>query len=84
MHCLDVAQMTYILLKTGPDCLYNQLALSPLEYVAVILAALSHDFAHDGFNNGYHTTIKSDRFRVHGNIAVQEKYHFTESCKVLE
>lgn len=21
MHCVDVAQMTYILLKTGPDCL---------------------------------------------------------------
>ena len=25
MHCLDVAQMNYILLKTGPDCLAIQL-----------------------------------------------------------
>lgn len=76
--------MTYILLKTGPDCLSVQLALSPLDHIAVISAALSHDYAHDGFNNGYHTTTQSERFRIHGNIAVQEKYHFMESCKALE
>ena len=57
MHCLDVAQMTYLLLKTGPDCLSVQLKLDPLEYIAVIMAALCHDFGHDGFNNGYHTTV---------------------------
>ena len=54
MHCLDVAQMSHILLKTGPDCIVMQLKLSHLEQFATIIACLCHDYAHDGFNNAYH------------------------------
>ena len=31
MHCLDVAQMTYIVLKTGPDAMAVQLEMNALE-----------------------------------------------------
>ena len=31
MHCLDVAQMTYIVLKTGPDAMAIQLEMNALE-----------------------------------------------------
>ena len=59
MHCLDVAQMTYILMRTDSDCFADQLDLSHLEQFSVTLAALCHDFGHDGFNNGYHVAAQS-------------------------
>ena len=84
MHNLDVAQMTHILLNTGTDCISVQLRLSPLEQFAAIIASVCHDFAHDGFNNGYHVNTQSPRFQEHGSIGVQEKFHFAESFKVVE
>ena len=83
MHCLDVAQMTYILMKTGPDSMAIQLKLSALEQFAIIMAAACHDFNHDGYNNGYHTAAETDRFRTFGSPATQEKFHFAESFKVI-
>lgn len=62
--------MTYILLKTGPDCLAVQLGITPLEHLAVIIGAVCHDYAHDGFNNGYHVAMKTQRFLDHGKDGV--------------
>ena len=84
MHCLDVAQMSHILLKTGPDCIVMQLKLSHLEQFATIIACLCHDYAHDGFNNAYHVNGQTERFITHGKDGVQEKFHFAESFKVIE
>ena len=84
LHNLDVAQMTYILLKTGPDSLAIQLRLPTLEIVAIIVAALCHDYGHDGLNNGYHIAAQSARFLAHGSDGVQEKFHFAESFKCIE
>mmetsp|Transcript_27202 Transcript_27202/g.36346 ORF Transcript_27202/g.36346 Transcript_27202/m.36346 type:complete len:83 (-) Transcript_27202:654-902(-) len=72
MHCLDVAQMTYILLQTGDDCLSKQLKLSALEQAAAIIGAACHDYGHDGYNNGYHVKVQSERFALHGETGVQE------------
>ena len=84
MHGLDVAQMTYILLETGSDCLYQQLELGPIDRMALIIAAVCHDFRHDGFNNGYHVATHSARFETHGSEGVQEKFHFADSYKIVE
>ena len=75
--------MTYILLKTGPDCLALQLEITPLEHVAVIMGAVCHDYAHDGFNNAYHVNNATQRFLDHGKVGVQEKFHFAEAFKVV-
>lgn len=84
MHCLDVAQMTYILLQTGADSFTIQLSLKPVEQLAAIIAAACHDYGHDGYNNGWHSKIQSDRFIAYGETGVQEQYHFAESWKVIE
>ena len=84
MHSLDVAQMTYILLKTGPDAMADLLELTPIEQFAILIAGVSHDYGHDGYNNGYHVAMQTERFTEHGGDAVQERYHFAESYKVLE
>ena len=70
MHSLDVAHMAYVLLKTGPDCLALQLQLTQLEQFTAIIAAVCHDFAHDGFNNGYHVAQQTARFTEHGKDGV--------------
>lgn len=62
MHGLDVSQMTYIILKSGPDSLASVLKLTPIEQFATIIAGVCHDFGHDGFNNGYHVARQTDRF----------------------
>ena len=49
-----------------------------------MIAGVSHDFCHDGFNNGYHVARQTARFLEHGSDGVQEKYHFAESFKVIE
>ena len=85
MHCLDVAQMTFIVLCSEDlDAIGIRLKLRPLEYLSVLIAALCHDYAHDGFNNGYHVKTESSRFHLHGADAVQEKYHFAEAFKIIE
>ena len=54
MHNLDVGQMTYIILKTGPDNMATILELTPIEQFAILIGGVTHDYGHDGFNNGYH------------------------------
>ena len=83
LHGFDVAQMMYYLLY-GDEGLIKVLQLSQVDVLATLFAAYCHDYKHDGFNNGYHAAIKSERFREHGADALQEKYHFAESWKVVE
>ena len=49
-----------------------------------MIAGVTHDFAHDGFNNGYHVALQTHRFNTHGGEGVQERYHFAEGFRVLE
>lgn len=65
IHGFDVAQMAYIILN-GSDGFRVLLKLQPLDELAVLIAAYCHDYKHDGFNNGYHEIINSERFKDHG------------------
>ena len=59
LHGLDVAQMMFMMVKTG-----NMREICSLGYwdlVAAITAAACHDFAHDGFNNPYHVNFMTER-----------------------
>ena len=84
LHNLDVAQMAYLLMQNGPDCFAIQLRLTHLEQFAIVIAALCHDYAHDGFMNSYHVAQETQRFLEHGESGCQEKYHFAESFKCIE
>ena len=76
--------MAYLLMQNGPDCFAIQLRLSHLEQFAIIMAALCHDYAHDGFMNSYHVAQETQRFLENGESGCQEKYHFAESFKCIE
>ena len=55
-----------------------------MEEFTAIIAGVCHDYAHDGFNNGWHVNKQTERFIAHGSAGVQEKHHFAESFKLIE
>lgn len=58
--------------------------LSHLDVTCALIAAICHDYKHDGYNNQYHAQIKSERVKLYGEVGVQEQFHFAESWKVVE
>ena len=56
--------MTNVLLYEGKLSLLMK--TDALDEFATLIAAASHDYKHDGYNNGYHSRVKSDRFEAHG------------------
>jgi hypothetical protein len=82
LHAFDVFQMAFVLLS-GTSGVASRAKLSSLDCLAALVGAACHDFKHDGFNNIWHKTNNTDRFKEHGAEGTQEKFHFAESWKVL-
>ena len=59
LHGADVAQIMFSFIKNGNLAQMAQLKYESL--VVAIIAGACHDYAHDGFNNGYHVNFVSDR-----------------------
>lgn len=51
IHAADVLQTTYLIMEKGS--FYYKLSLNELDYLAVLLAAMCHDFKHPGIGNSY-------------------------------
>ena len=52
------------------------------DLVAMIIAGVCHDFAHDGYNNAYHVNANTMR-SIRYTDSVQENYHAAESFQLL-
>lgn len=59
LHGSDVAQMVYIMLTKGK--LIENMELGHMDVMSLLVAAVCHDFAHDGFNNAYHVNANTNR-----------------------
>eukprot|EP00351_Strombidinopsis_sp_SopsisLIS2011_P006317 CAMPEP_0116877028 /NCGR_PEP_ID=MMETSP0463-20121206/8865_1 /TAXON_ID=181622 /ORGANISM="Strombidinopsis sp, Strain SopsisLIS2011" /LENGTH=137 /DNA_ID=CAMNT_0004524013 /DNA_START=892 /DNA_END=1305 /DNA_ORIENTATION=+ len=57
--------------------------LNRLDLVSVLIAAISHDYGHDGLNNAYHVNAISDRAIRYSDQSVQENWHAAESFSIL-
>jgi hypothetical protein len=51
--------MCYLFLTTGG--LVSKAELNPLDILSIIISSVTHDYGHDGFNNGYHVNAVTDR-----------------------
>ena len=69
IHGFDVAQMTYLCLYS-PNGVNKKLNLNPIDIFATLFGALCHDYEHDGFNNQFHVSARTIRFKCHGENAV--------------
>ena len=60
--------MAHIFLVQGR--LTTLIELEHIDVLAFLIAAVCHDFAHDGFTNGYHVNAISDRAVRYNDISV--------------
>lgn len=81
LHGADVAQFMFILYK---ECNLDVVAsLSYFDSVCTLIAAVCHDYGHDGFTNTYHVNKMSSRALRYHDEAVQENYHAAESISIM-
>jgi hypothetical protein len=69
-----------LILNSGLKALAN---LDDYDSLSVLVAALCHDFKHDGFNNSYHINASTSRAIAFNDQSVQENFHISETFKVL-
>lgn len=81
MHALDVLQMSYLFLTQGGVQQWAQ--LNEIDTLSVVMAAICHDYGHDGFTNAYHVNLVSDRAIRYSDQSVQENFHAAESFAIL-
>ncbi|KAJ3013162.1 hypothetical protein HKX48_005906 [Thoreauomyces humboldtii] len=77
LHAMDVTYMVYWALVDL--ALAEELAFSTIDYVALIIAALTHDVLHPGVNNLFHVNAKTDLAKHYQNKSVLER----QSCDHL-
>ena len=81
MHGMDVMQMSYLFLTKGDVINFAQ--LNQLDILSMFIAAISHDFGHDGFTNAFHVNVITERAIRYSDVSVQENYHAAESFAIL-
>ena len=70
-HAWDVTQACYHFLTIGKAAEL----LTPLEILAVLLGAISHDLEHPGLNNLFQVNIESELALTYNDISVLENHH---------
>mmetsp|Transcript_18794 Transcript_18794/g.44008 ORF Transcript_18794/g.44008 Transcript_18794/m.44008 type:complete len:725 (+) Transcript_18794:26-2200(+) len=77
-HAADVLQTTHCFIKSGLEAI-----LSPLEILALLLAAACHDVDHNGVNNGFHIKSSSAIAIAHNDRSVLENHHCCTAWHLL-
>ena len=80
-HCVDVCQTCFVMIERRGLTLGA--LLSPLEGLALLLAALSHDLDHPGTNNGYHVATQSPLALRYNDQSVLENHHCATAWLLL-
>jgi high affinity cGMP-specific 3',5'-cyclic phosphodiesterase 9 len=58
--------------------------MTQIDYLAFILAALAHDYKHDGKNNSYHLNAQTYLAVRYNDSAILESFHIAQLYKLLE
>ncbi|KAJ3185313.1 hypothetical protein HDU85_001363 [Gaertneriomyces sp. JEL0708] len=72
LHAVDVAYIVYWCL--ADLALAERLGFTPIEFVALILAALTHDILHPGVNNLFHVNARTELARLYRGQSVLEMH----------
>ncbi|GLC43173.1 hypothetical protein PLESTB_000855000 [Pleodorina starrii] len=78
-HVCHVLQATY-LLSTLTRAVN---ILSPLERLALLVAALCHDLDHDGHSNSFHVNSGSELARIYNDQSVMENHHCAMTFAIM-
>eukprot|EP00347_Sterkiella_histriomuscorum_P001167 403373070 len=80
-HAGDVLQGLHYFLYTGR--IAELLKLSPLEHIGAIVAAISHDVDHPGFNNQFLVSTKDEIAILYNDQSVLENHHVAQTFLLL-
>jgi len=80
-HAADVLQGLNYFLKAGRFQVL--LRLTPVEHVASIVAAISHDLDHPGFNNQFLVNMKDEIALLYNDQSVLENHHVAQTFLLL-
>mmetsp|Transcript_4777 Transcript_4777/g.7282 ORF Transcript_4777/g.7282 Transcript_4777/m.7282 type:complete len:1113 (-) Transcript_4777:330-3668(-) len=78
-HAVDVTQTVYCLMKK----MGLASALTPIERLAMLTAALCHDVQHPGLNNAYHVAAHAPLAVLYNDQSVLENFHAAVTFAVL-
>ena len=80
-HALSVMHVCFLALHRSYAC---AALLQPVEQLAVLLAALSHDVDHPGVNNGHEAATLSDLALRYNDQSVLEHHHAATMFQLLQ
>jgi len=81
LHATDVMQTVYVMMEKGS--VYYKCSLMEIDYVAILVAAMCHDFKHPGIGNSYLISSKHSIAMSFNDYSPLENYHLAESFKIL-
>ena len=79
-HATDVLQMTHWMLLRNPAL---SAAMSQLEKMALLFAAIAHDYKHPGVNNQFLVNTDSDLALIYNDVSVLEMSHASGAFSIL-
>eukprot|EP00727_Mastigamoeba_balamuthi_P012202 m51a1_g7604 putative 3 5 -cyclic nucleotide phosphodiesterase family protein (807) ;mRNA; f:245111-248049 len=77
VHAADVAQAMHAMMS---NCVFD---FTPLEKFAGIIAAICHDYGHQGVNNNFLQATLDPLFVQYNGVSVLESMHASESMRLL-
>lgn len=78
-HAFDVMNVCYLLIT---KCRADEY-LESFNILSIVIAALSHDLEHDGFNNAFHLNTSSEMAVIYNDISIIEKYSAAYLFRIL-
>jgi hypothetical protein len=81
LHATDVLFATHLILKES--ALVAQQGLSGHEVLALLIAAVCHDFRHPGVSNAHLVAANDPLALVYNDRSVLENYHASETFKLM-
>ena len=81
IHAGDVMQTSFVVFIQGN--LQEKMKLGELDFFAMLVAALCHDYKHPGTNNLFQINTRSKFAMRYNDISVLENYHLAQSFKVI-
>ena len=81
IHAGDVMQTSFVVFTQGN--LQEKMKLGELDFFAMLVAALCHDYKHPGTNNLFQINTRSKYAMRYNDISVLENYHLAQSFKVI-
>eukprot|EP00927_Polykrikos_kofoidii_P070260 TRINITY_DN6633_c0_g1_i2.p1 TRINITY_DN6633_c0_g1~~TRINITY_DN6633_c0_g1_i2.p1 ORF type:complete len:635 (+),score=105.03 TRINITY_DN6633_c0_g1_i2:200-2104(+) len=79
LHAADVTQSLWSLMSD----LGAKVFLDPMDILVSLISAISHDVGHDGFTNGFHSSVEDKLSLRYNDRSILENFHASTACKLF-